>query len=50
MIDYALKLTPEPTLAWQQEIESLGQHGFGEEQVGGPRPHQLHVQIRRSAG
>ncbi len=33
MIDFALKLTREPSSVKQQEIELLKQHGFGEEQV-----------------
>lgn len=33
MIDFALKLTREPSSVKQQEIELLKQHGFSEEQV-----------------
>jgi uncharacterized peroxidase-related enzyme len=33
MIDFALKLTREPSSVRQKDIESLGRHGFAEEQV-----------------
>ena len=33
MIDFALKLTREPSSVTQREIESLRRHGFSEEQV-----------------
>ncbi len=33
MIDFALKLTREPSSVRQQDIEALKQHGFSEQQV-----------------